>query len=119
MDIVWSLLIAIICVALCNLLLIPLGHLRQAKKKERQDLLETGLKSEAEILGYETSIRRNKQIVKYSFLSENGKKIICKKTIASNEQRYPIGSKTTVCYMSQYPSISILQPYAKTQEPSS
>lgn len=119
MDIVWPLLIAIISIALCNLLLIPLRYIKKARRLENQELLKTGLSGEAEILGYKTSMRYHKQIVVYRFQSENGQLVVCEKAIGRHENQLPAGSKVPVKYMARYPAISILLPYAKTQEASS
>lgn len=119
MDYAWPLFIAIACVALGNLLLLPLGYFRMSRRKENKELLTNGIQTQAEIIGYRDCNLQHKQWVKYQFTTELQETITCEKRIASHEKRLPIGSQVTVYYMQKHPSISILLPYAATQEPTS
>lgn len=119
MDYVWQIFIGVACVALANLLLLPLGYFRISRRKENNDLIENGMQTKAKIMGYQNYFLHHKQWVQYQFTTSMQQSIICKKRIASHEKRLPIGSIVTVCYMPQHPNISILLPYSSSQEPTS
>jgi hypothetical protein len=92
----------------------------RAQQKENKHLLATGAESEAVITGYQTRATRYAvyHYVQYQFTAASGNQIDCTKRIGQYEQEFPAGTQVKVRYMPQYPSISILLPYAKTQIPS-
>jgi hypothetical protein len=84
-------------------------------RKVAKDLMKNGEVAEAEILGY----TQDELIwVQYKFTTSRGKAVSCNKPLLHGYKRLPIGTKVPVRYMKAHPTISVLEPYAASQDAS-
>jgi hypothetical protein len=87
----------------------------RANRAVAKDLMEKGEVGEAEITGY----TQDELIwVQYKFTTKRGQPISCNKALLRGGKRFPIGAKVPVHYMETHPTISILEPYALSQNAS-
>jgi hypothetical protein len=87
----------------------------RANRAVVKDLMEKGEVTEAEIIGY----TQDELIwVQYKFTPKRGEPISCNKALLRGGKRLPIGTKVSVRYMATHPTISVLEPYASSQNAS-
>ena len=109
---------AIHAILLTILVLVPFVMLallaQRSKNASKHHLLKDGELGEAEILGYE---KDEYLYVCYRFTpSDQAQAIVCKKLVENLAARFPVGTKVAVRYLKQHPHISLLVPYARSQE---
>jgi hypothetical protein len=77
-----------------------------------KDLMERGEVAEAEIVGY---TQDELIYVQYKFTTKRGKSVSCNKALLHGGKRLPVGTKVQVRYLPAHPTISVLEPYASSQ----
>ncbi len=88
----------------------------RAQAGEAEHVLRSGRVGEAEIIGY---LRSEDGItVKYTFLPKGHEEVlVCEKLVRGRVKQFPPGSRVPVRYLASYPSISVLLPYGRRQNP--
>lgn len=112
-----AILLSIIGFGLLLLIFIPAILAQTSLANEKINLLQSGEQAEAVILGYEKE--EYLWVLYYFQPKESNKTIKCRKIIGNLEEQFPIGSQISVRYKKQHPQISVLEPYAATQLPTS
>jgi len=107
----------LVITALALLYVGPVLLSQRSSRREAHKLVEDGSLGEAEILGYTAG--KGGLWVEYEFTPLGSRDPVrCKKCLTTAWKRFPIGSKVAVRYKAQFPSISVLVPYADSQRPS-
>ena len=83
-------------------------------------VMREGLVAEAEVISYESDGECFWVVYAFTPRGES-RPITCRKAIAwiRKSKRFPTGTRVPVRYLLKYPSISLLVPYAKHQNPTS
>ena len=87
---------------------------QRSRNTSKHQLLKNGELGEAEIIGYE---KDEYLYVCYRFTpSGHAHAIVCRKLLENLAERFPAGTKVAVRYLKRHPHVSLLVPYAQSQE---
>lgn len=99
----------------CVLFILPMTLTYRSGRTVVKEVMEKGILGEAEILGY---IHGDSRLyVRYVFTPRGSNTpLVCEKCLDHGGDKMPIGTKVPVRYKAAYPFISVLVPYAHTQD---
>ena len=96
------------------LIILPMTLIYRSGRTVVKEVMEEGILGEAEILGYTRDSHRI--FVRYVFTPHGSNTpLVCEKGLEHGGDKMPIGTKVPVRYKAAYPFISVLIPYAHTQ----